>query len=599
MKEKRLNIGTLIKGLILIILVIKSIIFIGIGSSNTGKTFSGFKIEKELILAQLAFIGILIFISLFFKGKRQITYLIIVDIVYSSILIADIWYYRASRNYLGLRHILFKDMFNPMHESLINPNKLDLLFLIDIPILIYIRVKIKNILNCKRNIKLSILGIILCILTIYITHYLIDIKDITKGRVKFMSVEWSPFIMAQNQSPIGYHLYEAIRAIEKKNFQGNKDEIKQVDDWLAWNNKKLPDNKYKGIFKGKNVVFLQIESLENFVIGKKVLGQEITPNLDKLMKKSFYFDNIYEQNNAGNSIDCDMMANTGLLTLGDSITFLTHSDVKYKSLPRILNENGYTTISTHAERASDWNWSEAHSNALGYQDMWDIDSYKLDDIFGMGLSDHSFLNQYADKLKTLKEPFFSTIPTLSSHGPFDLPDKYRELKLPKNIDDTKLGGYFQSVHYTDKQIGFFIDKLEKLGLLNDTVLVIYGDHGGVHKYYNDEIQNVPLEGDWWKERDYKIPLFIYGKGIEGKTISVAGGQTDIVPTVLYLLGIDVKENIFMGRNLLNTNRNSTVIKGNKIVGNPTEEERKRLEKAYTIADYIIKNKYFETKKLVN
>lgn len=599
MKEKRLNIGTLIKGLILIILVIKSIIFIGIGSSNTGKTFSGFKIEKELILAQLAFIGILMFISLFFKGKRQITYLIIVDIVYSLILIADIWYYRASRNYLGLRHILFKDMFNPMHESLINPNKLDLLFLIDIPILIYIRVKIKNILNCKRNIKLSILGIILCILTIYITHYLIDIKDITKGRVKFMSVEWSPFIMAQNQSPIGYHLYEAIRAIEKKNFQGNKDEIKQVDDWLAWNNKKLTDNKYKGIFKGKNVVFLQIESLENFVIGKKVLGQEITPNLDKLMKKSFYFDNIYEQNNAGNSIDCDMMANTGLLTLGDSITFLTHSDVKYKSLPRILNENGYTTISTHAERASDWNWSEAHSNALGYQDMWDIDSYKLDDIFGMGLSDHSFLNQYADKLKTLKEPFFSTIPTLSSHGPFDLPDKYRELKLPKNIDDTKLGGYFQSVHYTDKQIGFFIDKLEKLGLLNDTVLVIYGDHGGVHKYYNDEIQNVPLEGDWWKERDYKIPLFIYGKDIEGKTISVAGGQTDIVPTVLYLLGIDVKENIFMGRNLLNTNRNSTVIKGNKIVGNPTEEERKRLEKAYTIADYIIKNKYFEAKKLVN
>ena len=599
MKEKRLNIGTLIKGLILIILVIKSIIFIGIGSSNTGKTFSGFKIEKELILAQLAFIGILMFISLFFKGKRQITYLIIVDIVYSLILIADIWYYRASRNYLGLRHILFKDMFNPMHESLINPNKLDLLFLIDIPILIYIRVKIKNILNCKRNIKLSILGIILCILTIYITHYLIDIKDITKGRVKFMSVEWSPFIMAQNQSPIGYHLYEAIRAIEKKNFQGNKDEIKQVDDWLAWNNKKLTDNKYKGIFKGKNVVFLQIESLENFVIGKKVLGQEITPNLDKLMKKSFYFDNIYEQNNAGNSIDCDMMANTGLLTLGDSITFLTHSDVKYKSLPRILNENGYTTISTHAERASDWNWSEAHSNALGYQDMWDIDSYKLDDIFGMGLSDHSFLNQYADKLKTLKEPFFSTIPTLSSHGPFDLPDKYRELKLPKNIDDTKLGGYFQSVHYTDKQIGFFIDKLEKLGLLNDTVLVIYGDHGGVHKYYNDEIQNVPLEGDWWKERDYKIPLFIYGNGIEGKTISVAGGQTDIVPTVLYLLGIDVKENIFMGRNLLNTNRNSTVIKGNKIVGNPTEEERKRLEKAYTIADYIIKNKYFEAKKLVN
>ncbi|WP_029699457.1 LTA synthase family protein [Clostridium sp. Ade.TY] len=599
MKIKKVNSGTLIKSIIFIILVVKSIIFMSIGASNTGKTFTGVVIAKELVLAQLAFIGILMFMALFFKGKKQITYLIIIDILYSLMLLADIWYYRASRNYLGLRHILFKDMFNPMNESIINPNKLDLLFLIDIPILIFVRFKIKDIMDYKRNIKLAVLGIIICILTIYTTHYLIDVKDVTKGKVKFMSVDWSPFIMMQNQSPIGYHLYEASRAIEQKNFQGNEEEIKQASNWLAWNNKKLPDNKYKGIFKGKNVVFLQIESLENFVIGKKVLGQEITPNLNKLMKKSLYFDNIYEQNNAGNSIDCDMMVNTGLLPLGDNITFLTNADVKYESLPRILNKNGYTTVSTHAERAGDWNWSEAHSNALGYKDMWDIDSYKLDEVFGMGLSDHSFFNQYADKLKTLKQPFFSTIPTLSSHGPFDLPDKYRELKLPKAVDDTKLGGYFQSVHYTDEQIAFFINKLEKLGLLDDTVLVIYGDHGGVHKYYNDEIQDVPLEGDWWKNRDYKIPLFIYGKGIEGKTISVAGGQSDIAPTILYLLGIDVKDNIFMGRNLLNTNRDATVIKGNKIMGNPTEEEREKLEQAYTIADYIIKNKYFEIKGLVN
>lgn len=599
MKIKKVNSSTLIKSIIFIILVVKSIIFMSIGSSNTGKTFTGVVIAKELVLAQLAFIGILMFMALFFKGKKQITYLIIIDILYSLMLLADIWYYRASRNYLGLRHILFKDMFNPMNESIINPNKLDLLFLIDIPILIFVRFKIKDIMDYKRNIKLAVLGIIICILTIYTTHYLIDVKDVTKGKVKFMSVDWSPFIMMQNQSPIGYHLCEASRAIEQKNFQGNEEEIKQASDWLAWNNKKLPDNKYKGIFKGKNVVFLQIESLENFVIGKKVLGQEITPNLNKLMKKSLYFDNIYEQNNAGNSIDCDMMVNTGLLPLGDNITFLTNADVKYESLPRILNKNGYTTVSTHAERAGDWNWSEAHSNALGYKDMWDIDSYKLDEVFGMGLSDHSFFNQYADKLKTLKQPFFSTIPTLSSHGPFDLPDKYRELKLPKDVDDTKLGGYFQSVHYTDEQIAFFINKLEKLGLLDDTVLVIYGDHGGVHKYYNDEIQDVPLEGDWWKNRDYKIPLFIYGKGIEGKTISAAGGQSDIAPTILYLLGIDVKDNIFMGRNLLNTNRNATVIKGNKIIGNPTEEEREKLEQAYTIADYIIKNKYFETKGLVD
>lgn len=599
MKLKKKNIGALINFSIFIILVLKTLVFMAIGTSNNGINFLGLNIKKELVLAQLAFIVILILPSMFFKGKKQVTYLIIIDILYSLLLIADIRYYRANTNYLGVRHIIFNETFNPLNKSIINPNKLDLLLVFDIPILIILRIKGRNIINeSKRHFKIAILGIILCVGIIYGTHYLIDIKNVTKGKVKFMTIEWAPFIMMQNQSPIGYHIYEAYTAIEKNNEKANENEMKKVDEWLAWNNKKLPDNEYKGIFKGKNVVFMQIESLENFVIGKKVYGQEITPNLNNLMKKSFYFDNIYEQNNGGNSIDCDMMANTGLLTLGDSITFLTHADVKYPSLPRILKADGYTTVSTHAERAGDWNWSEAHSNALGYENMWDIKSYNVDETFGMGLSDHSFYNQYADKLKTLKEPFFSSIPTLSSHGPFDIPDKYRELKLPKDVDDTKIGGYLQSVHYADEQIGFFMDKLEKEGLLDDTVLVIYGDHGGVHKYYNKEIQNVPLEGNWWKKRDYKIPLFIYGKGIEGKTISVAGGQSDIAPTILYLLGIDVKDNIFMGRNLLNTNRNATVIKGNKIMGNPTEEERAYLEKAYTMADYIIKNKYFENRGLV-
>lgn len=597
---KKISNQTIIKFAVVFMLIIKTVSFMAIGSSNTGRTFIGWgvHVDIELIFAHIAFIAILVIPAFFFKGKRQLSYLIVIDVLYSLLLLADLWYYRANRGYLGLRHIFFREMFNPLKQSLVNPDILDLLFIIDIPIFIIIRNKAKCISNYKKNVKLAIGGIIACIATIYGTHYLIDVKDITDGRVSYMSTEWSPFAMMHNASPIGYHIYEAAVALEKKNMKPNEDQMKQVDEWLKWNNQKLPDNEYKGMFKGKNVIFMQIESLENFVIGQKVYGQEITPNLNKLMNKSFYFDNIYEQNNAGNSIDCDMMVNSGMLTLGDSITFLTHADVKYPALPRILRKNGYTAVSTHAERACDWNWSEAHSNALGYEGMWDVASYNTDDFFGMGLSDRSFYDQYADKLKTLKEPFFSMLPTLSSHGPFDLPDKYRELKLPKEIDENKLGGYFQSVHYADEQIGFFMNKLEKLGLLDNTVLVIYGDHTGVHKYYNDEIQNLPLEGDWWKKVDHKIPLFIYGKGIKGETLNAPGGQTDIAPTILYLLGIDTNAK-FMGRNLLNTNRDATVIKGGIVVGNPTPEEKEKLEEAYQIADYIIKNKYFENRGLVN
>ena len=598
--------GKLLKWGLFVYLIIKTLGFMLIGSSTTGRTFIGWgvNIDKYLILAHLSFIAIIMLPAFFFKGKRQVTYLIVADILYTLLLLADLWYYRASRNFLGLRHIFFNDMFNPLNESLFNPDKIDILFIIDIPILIIIRNKAKFINSYKKNLKIAIGGLVTSVLIIYGTYYLIDVKDITKGKVSFMETQWSPFAIMHNTSPLGYHVFEAINAIEKKSMKPNEEQMKEADAWLQWNNEKLPDNKYKGMFKGKNVIFLQIESLENFVINKKIYGQEITPNLNRLLNKSLYFDDFYEQNNGGNSIDCDMMVSSGMLTLGDSITFLTHADVKYPSIERVLNNNGYETVSTHAERAGDWNWSEAHSNALGYSDMWDLMSYDASDSFGMGLSDKSFFTQYEEKLKTLKQPFFSTIPTLSSHGPFNLPEKYRKLKLPEEVDKNKLGGYFQSVHYADEQIGMLINKLEQDGLMNDTMLVIYGDHAGVHKYYNDEIQGLPIEGDWWQNYDHKIPLIIYGKdeagkNIKGEVISKAGGQSDITPTVLYLLGID-SNNKFMGRNLLNTNRDATVIKGNLIIGNPSsEDEKKHLENAYTIADYIIKNKYFENRGLVN
>ncbi|UXZ09741.1 sulfatase-like hydrolase/transferase [Clostridium perfringens] len=78
--------------------------------------------------------------------------------------------------------------------------------------------------------------------------------------------------------------------------------------------------------------------------------------------------------------------------------------------------------------------------------------------------------------------------TATSHGPFDLPTNYRELKLPKEIDDTKLGGYLQSLRYTDKMLGEFLNKLKSDGVLDNSIIVIYGDHGGINKYYKKRVR---------------------------------------------------------------------------------------------------------------
>jgi phosphoglycerol transferase MdoB-like AlkP superfamily enzyme len=517
-------------------------------------------------------------------------------------LLADLWYYRASGYFLEFKYIVYKDLFNPLGRSVLNPSLIDLILILDIPVIIFLIYKKEKGLSIKRNMKTSLIGIITCLTIIFGWHYLFDIKRVADGTVRFMQEDWeaawNPSTRAMNRSPLGDHLYEAYITLMKPVVNGDKEMRAEAEEWLDWNNEKLPDNKFKGLAQGKNVVLLQIESLENFVINQKVYDQEITPNLNKIINEGLYFGNIYEQNNAGNSIDCDVMANASVLTLGDSITFLTHPEVKYNSLARILGKSGYTTVSSHAERAGDWGWLEAHKAALGFQTSWDINEYNVDEKVGFGLSDRSLYKQFSDKLSKLQQPFFATVPTLSSHGPFDIKKQYRKLSLPEELDRNKLGGYFQSVHYADEQIGAFIDMLEEKGLMDNTILVIYGDHSGIHKYYMDDVEATQMEGDWWQEYRKQIPLIICGKGLPSETINTTGGHIDIMPTVAYLLGVDTDKTI-MGRNLLNTNRNASVIKGGIVVGNPTTDEKVKFGQAYDVADYLIKNNYFEKTKKVD
>lgn len=581
--------------LIIGILYIKGLIFTSFIGSDNGLLFNGIEIDKALLMPHLAILGIIIFPCLFFKGRSSIKYLIFIDIIYSIFIILDLWTYRGTGHLMELKFLFFNEGFNTLNKGIINPNIKDLFFVIDIIFIMYIYIKSRNKFNYKNRTCISILLMVFCFIILGLYHYIFDIKDVSNGEIRFIQEDWegswNPYAKVHYRSFLGNHIYEDYKTILKLIKETNEDEIKEIDEWLAWNNEDIEDNEYKSIAKGNNVIFLQIESLENFVINEEVYGQEITPNLNKLIKNSIYFNNIYEQNNAGNSIDMDMMAASGVLPLGDVITYLDYPEVKYSSLPRLLNEEGYNTILTHAERAGDWNWAEAGKSAAGYKTIWDINDYIIDEYVGFGLSDRSLYTQFVDKLSKEEGPFLAVVPTLSSHGPFDIDEEYRELDLPSELDENKLGGYFQSINYADKQIGLFFELLKEKGLLDNTIVVIYGDHGGIHKYYMEDVEASNIEGDWWQEKDSKIPLIIYGSDIPSKIVEAHGGQIDIMPTVSYLMGLDTK-GYQMGRNLLNTNRDATVIKGGIVVGNPSEEEEEMLKKAYDIADKIIKNNYY-------
>lgn len=548
------------------------------------------------IWAHIAIVTLIASFVYLFKGKGRMWAAIVIDILVTILFIADIWYYRVNGTFLSIRHIIEPGIFNPIGKSLFNFKPIDLLFLLDFVILFLVykftglkNVKYKSSLKTRLIAFISVFGI--SAIVIGFGHYYLDIAK--KSDKVLFRIAWAPFQTFSDISPLGYHGYDIYYYTNKEMTltDAQKNEIKT---WFDENKEDLPDNKYNGMFEGKNLIAIQVESLENFVIGQKVYGQEITPNINKLLKNSLYFDNIKEQNNSGISSDCDLMVNTSMLPVRNGSTFFGYPWTEYNTLQDLLNSKGYNTISTHPEVPGNWNWAEAHKSFKADK-IWDSSQFDQSEVIGLGMSDESYLKQIGDKLKNEKQPFYTFLVTLTSHGPFEVPEDKQYLNLPQDLNENMLGAYFQSVRYTDEAIGKFINQLKEEGLLENTVIMLYGDHCGVHKFYEDDIKDSPLEGDWWKDNEKEIPFMIYNPSIQGETISKEGGQIDFLPTIAYLLGFnrDAFDSTAMGRILVNTNRNAIILNDGKIVGNPTPKEKAHLEKSFNIADMVIQGNYFK------
>ncbi|MGU9281740.1 LTA synthase family protein [Clostridium perfringens] len=548
------------------------------------------------IWAHIAIVTLIASFVYLFKGKGRMWAAIVIDILVTILFIADIWYYRVNGTFLSIRHIIEPGIFNPIGKSLFNFKPIDLLFLLDFVILFLVykftglkNVKYKSSLKTRLIAFISVFGI--SAIVIGFGHYYLDIAK--KSDKVLFRIAWAPFQTFSDISPLGYHGYDIYYYTNKEMTltDAQKNEIKT---WFDENKEDLPDNKYKGMFEGKNLIAIQVESLENFVIGQKVYGQDITPNINKLLKNSLYFDNIKEQNNSGISSDCDLMVNTSILPVRDGSTFFGYPWTEYNTLQDLLNSKGYNTISTHPEVPGNWNWAEAHKSFKADK-IWDASQFDQSEVIGLGMSDESYLKQIGDKLKNEKQPFYTFLVTLTSHGPFEVPEDKQYLNLPQDLNENMLGAYFQSVRYTDEAIGKFINQLKEEGLLENTVIMLYGDHCGVHKFYEDDIKDSPLEGDWWKDNEKEIPFMIYNPSIQGETISKEGGQIDFLPTIAYLLGFnrDAFDSTAMGRVLVNTNRNAIILNDGEIVGNPTPKEKAHLEKSFNIADMVIQGNYFK------
>ncbi|WP_034849074.1 LTA synthase family protein [Clostridium hydrogeniformans] len=583
---------------------LKSLLFLALlhGKDSATLNISRMYFSPPPTLSHILFIVIIMSFGFLFYGRGRIAYYISINLLFSLLLIGDLIYFRAYGGFLTFSQVMVPASFNPSNKALLSYlHFIDILFFLDIILGIVYFIKRSHVYkgtfkNIKKNILAFVMIFSLSTGAIYLEHYLIDVKDVTKGSMLFFKVCWAQFQTMSNMSPAGYHIYDIyLQFADNKTKNLTSEEKDNIDQWFKDKKEDVEDNELKGKLKGKNLIFLQIESLENFVIGDKAFGEEITPNINKILNNSLYFNNIYEQVNNGTSSDGDLLSVTSVIPVREGSTVYRYPNNTYNSLPSMLNDMGYNTISTHPEKAYNWNWRPNH-RSFGFKKSWDINDYVIDEEIGPGLSDGSFYRQVMEKLDKEKSPFFLHAVTLTSHGPFDVPKKERLLNLPKEFDESIMGSYFQSINYVDRQIGNLINMLKERDMLKDTVLVIYGDHTGVHKFYQDKLNNINGMEDRWKEKDLKVPFIIYNPELNGETRDIIGGQVDMMPTVAYVMGIPEEkfQNTAMGKVLVKSKKNFTVLNYGEIVGTPSsKKEEEHMKNSISIGNKILESNYFK------
>lgn len=461
--------------------------------------------------------------------------------------------------------------------------------------------------------------------------------------------QWNREYLVQRFGIYVYQVNDAIKSTQSKftGMFGYDSAAKTVREFYEEKEKndsfKDKTNAYTNIFEGKNIIVIHAESIMTQDMTLSFNNKELTPNLNKLANEGLFFSNYYPQVSVGTSSDTEFTFNTSLLPASTGTVFVNYWKRTYEAIPNILKQKGYYSASMHANNASFWNRNVMHET-LGYDKFYAKDTFDYsneEDIMGMGLSDKAFFNQATKKIKKINEKhenYYLTLITLSNHTPWDDEDKYGdytvdykyteadengnavEKSLPY-MEGTDLGRYFKSVHYADSAIGEFINGLDNEGLLDNTVIVVYGDHDAKiakkeYKYfYNydfetgeeyDKDDSRYVDVDYYNyELNRKVPFIIWTKDSKGnkklnQKVDKVMGMYDAMPTLANMFNFDYKYGL--GHDIFNVDNNIVVFpNGNwvtdKMYYNAQKEEYLLLKDSVVNSDEIENNKTYANKLL--
>ena len=556
----------------------------------------------KAILADLIVTTFIGSFSFLFKPKNRFTYLLSFNIFLTLICIINSVYYTfytsfASVSMLSLTQYI-SDVGDAVVENVIQLK--DMIYIIGpiALIIVYLRLKKKN--HRKIDIKserkrktlksLGFTGILLLI-------YLVTMNSLDVSR--FMK-QWNKEYIVMRFGIYIYQANDVVTSLQPKisSMFGYDKANKEFNDYFANISNEPETNEYTDLFKDKNVIVIHAESMMENAMRLSFNNQEVTPNLNKLASEGMFFSNFYSQVSVGTSSDSELTSTTSLLPTKSGTAFVSYSNRTYISIPKLLKEKGYYTFSMHANNADFWNRRKMYES-IGYDRFYSKVDYKIDkeNIIGLGLSDKEFFAQSVEKLEKINkehDKWYGLFIMLSNHTPFSDVEKYGE--FPTDIKETiveedgtekevvypymegtKLGNYFKSLHYADSALGEFIDELNEAGLLDNSIVVLYGDHDArlprkdYNRLYNYDKENDTILDETdenYKEYDSyqyelgrKVPFLIWTKDMAGTKLNMkiedTMGMYDVMPTLGNMLGFYNK--YALGHDIFNTRENNIVV----------------------------------------
>lgn len=372
---------------------------------------------------------------------------------------------------------------------------------------------------------------------------------------------------------LGYSANQTYAA-NKERSKASEADLKPVEEYIQQHYAK-PNPEYFGMAKGRNVIYIHLESFQQFLIDYKLKVDdkeyEVTPFLNSLYhsKETFAFSNVFNQVKAGKTSDAETMIETGLFGLNQGSFMVNYGGTNtQQAAPFILSKNGYNSSAVfHGNAGSFWNRNTAYKQ-WGYNYFFDASYFtkqNSSNSFQYGLNDKYMLKDSIKYLERLQQPFYTKFITVSNHYPYTTSLSGDDLGFPlaKTQDET-INGYFATANYLDSSIKAFFDYLKESGLYKNSIIVLYGDHYGISNSRNPAL--APLLGknsETWSSYDnamlQRVPYMVVFPGMDkGGIIDTYGGEIDMLPTLEHLLGIESNKFLQVGQDMLSPEHDQIV-----------------------------------------